>query len=271
MASSNTAHPNPETDDDRNSDAHNSIGSGRATGNQNHNAAGFTFAQVANHLNVAPDTLRRLTRRFDRHLGDGIYAQDSHFSGADVAALVTVQQLLSQGYDDAQIHQQLTPTAAADLPSDPSLSQISGQSPSQPPGQSARTALSTIVDNDQVPAHLGQTSGQSGLPKAINDVLDTLVGGQKAVLNSQASVREMLGVVAQDNFNLKEENRKLRERMLELERAHGEYLRRDEARRERMENRIHALEATVGALQQQVAQLVQAFRRPPPKRRGWFG
>jgi hypothetical protein len=222
---------------------------GRIPYNQNQGRQDFSFAQVANHLNVAPDTLRRLTRRFDQHLSDGIYAEEPHFSGADVAALVTVQQLLSQGFDDDTIHRHLTP------PPEPSTTGNHSERVS--------ASLSTVVEGERMPV------GQSGLPKAINDVLDTLVNGQKAVLNSQSSVRDMLGVVAQDNFNLKEENRKLRERMLELERAQSEYQRRDEARRERLDNRIRALEATVGALQQQVAQVVQAIRRP--RKRGWFG
>lgn len=222
---------------------------------------GFSFAQVANHLNISPDTLRRLTRRFDRHLSDGIYAPEPTFSGPDVAALVTVQQLLSQGYDDEQIHEQLTPRAAIHSP---------GTTGNHTPG--------TLVENEHTPLHTGPaplgpvgTLGATGLPKPLHDALDTLVNGQKAVLNSQSSLRDMIGVVAQDNFNLKEENRKLRERMLELERTQAENLRREEARRERIDNRLRALEATVGALQQQVAQLVQIQRRPPPRKRGWFG
>jgi hypothetical protein len=43
-----------------------------------------------------------------------------------------------------------------------------------------------------------------------------------------------MGVVIQDNFNLKEENNRLRERMLELERQLGELRREDVARREAM-------------------------------------
>lgn len=244
---------------------------------QNHTGQGFTFAQVAHHLNVSPDTLRRLTRRFDRHLGDGIYGPEPNFRGADVAALVTVQQLLSQGYDDEQIHQHLTPSLATDDAASQIDSGINGTDNRIGEGTDAstsiddainhterRTSLATVVDSEDV-----TSLNRAGLPKAINDVIDTLLNGQKAVLNSQSSVRDMIGVVAQDNFNLKEENRKLRERMLELERTLAENQRREEARRERVENRMRALEATVGALQQQVAQVVQALRRPP-KRRGWF-
>ena len=80
----------------------------------------------------------------------------------------------------------------------------------------------------------------------------------------------MIGVIVHDNFNLKDENRKLRERMLEMERALAEYQRREETRKERMENRLRALEGTVGALQQQVAQLVQLYRQQRKPRRGWF-
>ena len=64
------------------------------------------------------------------------------------------------------------------------------------------------------------------------------------------------------------ENRKLRDRMLELERVLAEYQRREETRKERMENRLRALEGTVAALQQQIVQMVQIQRQP--KRRGWW-
>jgi DNA-binding transcriptional MerR regulator len=209
----------------------------------------FSFVEVAGHLNVSPDTLRRLTRRFDRHLSDGLYAAESHFSPADVATLVTIQQLLNQGYADEHIHQQLTPARNDDQNK-----------------QTGKDSLPSIIDS--TPGALSNPAAP-GLPKAINDVLNTIVNGQQAVLSSQSSVRDMMGVVVQDNFNLKDENRKLRERMLELERVLAEYQRREEGRKERTENRLRALEATVGALQQQVAQLVQAQRRP--KQRGWFG
>jgi E3 ubiquitin-protein ligase DOA10 len=107
-------------------------------------------------------------------------------------------------------------------------------------------------------------------PQTVSEILNTIVSSQEAVLNSQATVRDMIGVIVHDNFNLKDENRKLRERMLEMERALAEYQRREETRKERMENRLRALEGTVGALQQQVAQLVQLYRQQRRRRRGWF-
>jgi regulator of replication initiation timing len=87
------------------------------------------------------------------------------------------------------------------------------------------------------------------------------------MLNNQTSMREIVGVVVQDNFNLKGENRKLRERMLELERTLAEYQRREETRKERLESRLRALEGTVGGLQHQIAQIVQLLRK---RRRRFF-
>jgi hypothetical protein len=208
----------------------------------------FTSTEVANHLNVSPETLQRLSQRFAHYLGEQSAAEDPYFTNADVAALVTVQQLLSQGYADHEIDSLLTPTsmeATAALP---------------PP-----TSLALAPDRRK-----GEAEDPTDLPKALGDVLATIATSQQAVLNTQSTVRDMVGVVVQDNFNLKDENRKLRERMLELERVMAEYQRREETRKERAEGRLRALESTVAALQQQVAQLVQ-LQRQQRKRRGWFG
>jgi regulator of replication initiation timing len=130
------------------------------------------------------------------------------------------------------------------------------------------------VDGDRstalAPAPDREAESNAALARMVGDALDALASTQQAVLNGQSAMRELLNVVVQDNFNLKDENRKLRERMLELERALAEYQRREETRKERMEGRLRGLEATVGALQQQVAQLVQ-IQRQQQRRRGWFG
>jgi DNA-binding protein H-NS len=70
--------------------------------------------------------------------------------------------------------------------------------------------------------------------------------------------------VLQDNFNLKEENAKLRDRMLELERDLVELRRHDEARRTDIEGRLRRLE------RQNVAQpqKIEASKNP---RRGCLG
>jgi hypothetical protein len=66
--------------------------------------------------------------------------------------------------------------------------------------------------------------------------------GQQLLLGSQQANRDLLTVVLQDNFTLKEENAKLRDRMLELERDLVELRRHDEARRQDIEGRLGRLE-----------------------------
>jgi flagellar capping protein FliD len=210
------------------------------------NEMAFSFVEVANHLKVSPDTLHRLSQRFARFLGSRVDASEPRYTSADVAALVTVQKLLAQGYDDEAITHYLTP-APVEVDS------------------TASTMLAPPIEKRST----SNEEPNNVLPKAVNDVLSTIANSQQAVLNSQSTVREMLNVVVQDNFNLKDENRKLRERMLELERVLAEYQRREETRKERLEGRLRALEGTMAALQQQLAQLVQ-FHRQERKRRGWW-
>jgi flagellar capping protein FliD len=209
----------------------------------------YTLAAVARHLDISTESLQRLRRRFSHYLGPEASLPEPHFSSADVAAIVTIQKLLAQGYDDEQIDEHLTPVhldvePAPDFP--------------------------TTVQPYSAQPYGGDVESASALPQVVGDVLNTIVTGQQAVLNGQTSLRDMMGVVVQDNFNLKDENRKLRDRMLEMERALAEYQRREETRKERMEGRMRALEATVAALQQQVAQLVQ-IQRQQQRKRGWFG
>jgi hypothetical protein len=225
---------------------------GRGETSHENSPQGYTLAVVARHLDISTESLQRLRRRFSHYLGPDASAAEPHFSSADVAAIVTIQKLLAQGYDDEQIDEHLTPMNL-DLEAD--------------------VEPAPLFRNDLQPyARDGASDGEgtAALPQVVGDVLNTIVSSQQAVLNGQTGLRDMMGVVVQDNFNLKDENRKLRDRMLEMERALAEYQRREETRKERMEGRMRALEATVAALQQQVAQLVQ-IQRQQQRKRGWFG
>jgi hypothetical protein len=75
------------------------------------------------------------------------------------------------------------------------------------------------------------------------DSLHTVANGQQMLLGSQQANRDLLSVVLQDNFSLKEENAKLRDRMLELERDLAEIRRLDVARRDTLDARLQQLEA----------------------------
>ncbi len=215
----------------------------------------FSLGEVASHLQATSAQLMEWNERFGHLLAVDLAAEQPRYTTADVAVLIAIQRLLDQGLDDTQIHNQLTPQR---LPLSNLATEITDDMATD------ETALANL--------------NAGGVPQVVADLLSTIASSQQSVLNGQGTVREIVNVVVQDNFNLKEENRKLRDRMLESERAFAEYQRREETRKERLESRVRALENTVTALQQQVAQVVQVLRQqqqtrqqPAPRRRSWFG
>ncbi len=198
-----------------------------------------TFAEVTELLDVAPGTLRRWIQRFREFLDNGSVDNNSLYSASDVETLTIIRGLLAEGNTYEQVAYRLNVLHRAG-----------------PPTPDPKQARNDLV---QAASH--------SLPQAVGELLYTISETQHAILNSQGSLRDLVGVVVQDNFNLKEENRKLRARMLELERMLTEYQRREETRKERLEGRLRALEGTLGALQQQVAHWVHLQRQ---RRRGWF-
>ncbi|MDM8530839.1 hypothetical protein QUF63_06680 [Anaerolineales bacterium HSG25] len=68
----------------------------------------------------------------------------------------------------------------------------------------------------------------------LDNTLSNISDNQKSLLNSQAANRELMGVVIQDNFNLKDENTRLRERVLELEKRVAQIGREEQHQREAM-------------------------------------
>jgi len=205
----------------------------------------YSVAEVASHLQIQPETLRQWNQRFAPLLGVEVVAALPRYTSADIAVLFTIQKYLDQGFNDDEVRSRMIPKRI--------MSQAA-----------TSTALATSETH-------GLALGDNlGLPQVVADLLSTIANSQQSVLNGQSTVREIVNVMVQDNFNLKDENRKLRDRVLELERVFAEYQRREETRKERLEGRLRGLEQTVMALQQQTAQIVQALRQRP-RRRGWFG
>ena len=179
--------------------------------------------EVASRLEVSASTLRRWSDEFSEFLspeaGSSEGKQHRRYSDEDLAAFITIKGLMTEGLTYEQVRQRLAE-----------------QRPSKPDGPGSLVAA------------------EAALPLApamtfLADTLHNVADSQQAVLNSQATNRELLGVVLQDNFNLKEENVRLRERMLELERQIAQ-LRRDE------ESRREALRADMEARVQDVQRLV---------------
>ncbi len=76
----------------------------------------------------------------------------------------------------------------------------------------------------------------------LTDTLRVMIENQQTVQNSLQVNRNLLGVIIQDNFNLKEENAKLRERMQKLEQELADMKKRDQDYRLTVEQRMMRLE-----------------------------
>lgn len=161
---------------------------------------------VASRLDVSASTLHRWTDEFAEFLSPTAVSADKkqsrEYTDEDLASLITIKGLMAEGlsYDQVREHLSKLETGTGDG---------SGGTVSSEPSLALVPAVAFMTDT-----------------------LQNVADSQKAVLNSQAANRELLGVVLQDNFNLKEENKRLRERMLELEQSINQLRRDEEARRE---------------------------------------
>ena len=171
--------------------------------------------EVASRLEVSPSTLRRWSEEFSEFLSPEADSsegtQHRRYADEDLATLITVKGLMAEGLTYDQVREQLSQHGDGGTPASP---------------------------GSMVPA-------DAALPLApamtfLADTLHNVADSQQSVLNSQAANRELLGVVLQDNFNLKEENTRLRERMLELERQVAQIRRDEESRREALRAELEA-------------------------------
>jgi DNA-binding transcriptional MerR regulator len=223
-------------------------------------------SEVADQLGISGATLRRWSSRFSAFLdlADGGQESGSHrrYSATDLQTLARIKQLLEQGWTYEQVAGQLAPgdsdvaTVAADhIPEE--------WAPMEDP-----EPLPDLPEEDPLSSREEVATGQlqpieSLTPAArfLRDAVQGMADNQQIILNSQQASRDLMGVMIQDNLNLKGDASSLRERMLELERELAELRRRQADYRERMETRVHVLEDAVARL---MAGQVQPG--PPPAR-----
>jgi len=171
--------------------------------------------EVASRLEISPSTLRRWSEEFSEFLSPEADSsegkQHRRYSDEDLAALITVKGLMAEGLTYDQVRERLS---------------------EQPAGKKPDSPGSMVTTDAALPLAPAMTF--------LADTLHNVADSQQAVLNSQAANRELLGVVLQDNFNLKEENTRLRERMLELERQVAQLRRDEEARSESLRAEFEA-------------------------------
>lgn len=226
-------------------------------------------AEVAERLGISAATLRRWSSRFSEFLELGDSNQDggSHrrYTARDVATLSRVKELLEQGWTYEQVADRLS-QAAGEIGAETDAGEPTPNVAD--PADTARSAETAMVAADAILGE-GTDLAQDDLPPAarlLRDTLNSVANTQQIILNSQHASRDMLGVMIQDNLNLKGENTSLRERMLELERELAELHRHFVDTRERTEIRMRVLEDAIAKLmagQQQPARSAPPAGAPP--------
>lgn len=184
--------------------------------------------QVASQLEISPSTLRRWSNEFADALSDaagrpepapGSQVAHRRYTDEDLETLLTIKGLLDEGLTYVQVSKRLDVLRLRESMAG-AEPEITALGPSRPDAAAFSPAAAVLADT-----------------------MHTVADGQQLLLGSQQANREMLTVVLQDNFTLKEENAKLRDRMLNLERELSEMRRKDDTRREALEARLQKLEA----------------------------
>jgi len=221
-------------------------------------------ADVARALGIPASTLRRWSRRFAPFLSaeanGAIRANGTRghrrYTPHDIAILTQCKELLSAGNNFQQVSQILESSYPAQAVA------VEGEIDLDETPIAPSAAPATDLVREEEAANLGQMLAQT---------LSALSGSQQMLITGQQSERELLGIVLQDNFNLKEENKKLRERMLETERRIFEMKRNIEKDRSDERERMRQMEAYLFQLQRQMDDLIRRAPRaaasspaPPP-------
>src|SRR4030042_5507038 len=160
---------------------------------------------VARELDISTSTLRRWAKEFHPYLSKTAAKPDATDAGVsahrryteeDVHLLTRVKTLLDRGLTYDQVVRQLRgstgATSEGSRPREEAYSMVASEKQSEAPA----VGHSLVV---------------------VADALRNINDNQQALQNSLQVNRNLLGVLIQDNFNLKEENTKLRDRVLKLE------------------------------------------------------
>jgi DNA-binding transcriptional MerR regulator len=210
---------------------------------------------VARELEVSPATLRRWSDEFADYLSSGADSAQgrSHrrYSEQDIATLTIVKELMNNGMTYEQVRQQLADRLRVARESGLPLG--ADQELEADFGESDETAL------------IAANGADSPAIAFLTNTLMALSDSQKSILNSQAANRELMGVLIQDNFNLKEENNRLRERILEIERSAAQTRQEEAWRRESLRQELDAKIASVQHLATEAITTANSIELPDIK------
>lgn len=187
-------------------------------------------SEVMSELGVSATTLRRWSKEFARFLSDtaaearpeeGTQQVVRRYTEQDIRILANIKKLLAQGFTYEHVERQLE--------------------------ERRNAGDDDAVGQDYTLIPRGEESRTHPAFQLLSETMRTVTESQQAILNVQQSNRDLMGVVIQDNFNLKAENSKLRDRMLELEREMSELRRHHEQERREIEERLRNLELQLAA------------------------
>ena len=207
---------------------------------------------VAGELDVSPATLRRWSQKFSDYLSQqatssGRGKSHRRYTDNDLTTLRIVKELMSNGMTYEQVHQQLAVHVAM-------LEGAQGTGPA--------SHIDDFVEAGETEEKslVASNGNESPAVAFLTNTLATLSDSQKSILNSQAANRELMGVLIQDNFNLKEENNRLRERILEVERSLAHTRQEGEWQRESLRQEI---DAKLTAVQQLATEAITTAQSTP--------
>ena len=209
---------------------------------------------VANELDISPATLRRWSDEFADYLssGAGVTQGRSHrrYLDTDVETLLIIKDLMSDGMTYEQVRQTLNERATIAIEPD----MIEETALELEEEDATGVPDFDNLDLGDIPPEDGETTtlvaangADSPAIAFLTNTLTTLSDSQKSILNSQAANRELLGVLLQDNFNLKEENTRLRDRILDVERTISQQKQETSQQRQEEEWRREALRQELDA------------------------
>jgi len=209
---------------------------------------------VTQELDISSATLRRWAEEFADYLSSEANSAQgkSHrrYTDQDVQTLQIIKELLNEGMTYEQVRQQLAIHFAVSSDQFGPASEL-GEGIEEPFGMEERDL---DLEEDERKALITSNGNESPAIAFLTNTLTTLSDTQQSILNSQSANRELLGVLIQDNFNLKEENNRLRERILEIERSLGQSRQEDEWRRESIRQE---LDTKIGSVQQMAAEAMK--------------
>lgn len=228
---------------------------------------------VAKKLDISPASLRRWSDEFTEFLSKGAGAdkERSHrrYVDNDMETLTEIKELMNSGMTYEQVRQHLKKSVVPAVEPDGILENgsveikdsfsedyVASDNLDNYPSSNGSDKAEPATFEESM-AVVSANGPESSAITFLNNTLATLSESQKSVLNSQAANRELMGVLLQDNFNLKEENNRLRERILEVERDVARSRQEDEWRREALRQE---LEAKVSAANQLASEAIVTAR-----------